>query len=131
VGIVLAVGSDLVVPVAGWDGNMNPQRLRHRVTFQQQISAQDEYTGKRTTTWETVHADVPAEVLTGPGREAITGGAKHTDVSARINTRWFDGLDTSWRVLWDGKQYDIVSAETDVTARREWRLTVKSIGDGT
>lgn len=68
---------------------------------------------------------VPAEVLTGPGREFVASSAKQAEATARINLRWFpvDRLELCrWRVLWDGRIYNIVSAETDLTARREWRL---------
>ncbi|HHF0382847.1 TPA: phage head closure protein [Pseudomonas aeruginosa] len=104
-------------------------RMRHRIQFQQQVHTQDHDTGEETTTWETVlfsgHADLPAEVLTGPGRELIAADATQAETTARINCRWFpvERLELyTWRVLWDGRVYNITSAETDVTARREWRL---------
>ncbi|MFO6023937.1 head-tail adaptor protein, partial [Pseudomonas aeruginosa] len=50
-------------------------RMRHRIQFQRQVQTQDPDTGEMVTTWETVlfsgRADLPAEVLTGPGRELI------------------------------------------------------------
>lgn len=69
--------------------------------------------------------DVPAEVLTGPGREWVGAGAPQADATARVNLRWFPADPTEiarWRLLWDGGIYSITSAETDITARREWRL---------
>lgn len=69
---------------------------------------------------------VPAEVLTGPGREQIAAGVKHSEVAARINLRWFPGLQSSWRVLWDGEVFAITGKSTDATARREWRLVCSS-----
>ncbi len=108
---------------------MLAHRLRHRIEFQQQQNVQDSLTGDLVTTWvpaTTTAGDsllnVPAEVLTGPGREYEGSGTKNAEVAARINLRWFPGLDSSWRVLWDGKTFDIQSIETDVTARREYRL---------
>ncbi|MCY1411973.1 Phage head-tail joining protein [compost metagenome] len=104
-------------------------RMRHRIEFQQQVHTQDPVTGEVTTTWETVlfsgRPDVPAEVLTGPGRELIAADARQAETTARINCRWFpvDRLELyTWRILWDGRVYNITSAETDATARREWRL---------
>lgn len=110
----------------------NSGRLRHRITFQQKVSDQDSETGLITYTWENVWLDsetelenVPAEVLTGPGRELIAAGSKYAETSARINLRWFEGLKSTWRILWDGRVFDIISIETDATARREYRLNVK------
>lgn len=103
-------------------------RLRHRVEFQEQTTTRNSE-GDAVTTWATAELDsdtpldsVPAEVLTGPGREFIEAGQKQGTTAARITVRWFPGLMLSWRVLWDGRTYNIESAETDITGRREWRL---------
>lgn len=103
-------------------------RLRHRITFQEQVETRDSE-GAVVIDWEIVWldsetelADVPAEVLTGPGREFNAGGQVNAETTARINLRWFNGLDPAWRILWDGHTYNIGSIETDATARREYRL---------
>ena len=73
----------------------------------------------------TVLEDVPAEVLTGPGREFQGGAATQSETAVRINLRWFPASEremAAWRILWDGRVYNITSADTDSTARREWRL---------
>lgn len=108
---------------------MLAHRLRHRVAFQKQENVQDPMTGDLVTSWVPATTavgeplvNVPAEVLTGPGREFEGSSTKNAEVSARINLRWFPGLDSSWRLLWDGKIFDIQSIETDVSARREYRL---------
>lgn len=106
-------------------------RLRHRIAFQQLVTEQDS-DGRRTEVWRNVWLDsntelvnVPAEVLTGPGREFQAAGATQAETSARINLRWFPASEfdmAKWRILWDGRQYGIGSIETDKTGRREWRL---------
>lgn len=108
-------------------------RLRHRVTFQRRIpGVQDQETGEIPMTWAIVELpdgspleNVPAEVLTGSGKELIAAAAPQIETTARVNLRWFpvDRLELCrWRIAWDGRLYNIVSAETDATARREWRL---------
>ncbi|SFY16343.1 phage head closure protein [Azotobacter vinelandii] len=104
-------------------------RMRHRIQFQRRVQTQDPNTGEIIVSWETVlfsgRLDVPAEVLTGPGRELIAADAQQAETTARINCRWFpvDRLELyTWRILWDGRIFNITSAETDRTARQEWRL---------
>lgn len=116
---------------------MLAHRLRHRVTFQRHSEGErneDGFLVPGTAGWQTVVLadgtrleDVPAEVLTGPGREFQGGAATQAETTARINLRWFPASDhdmAAWRVLWDGRIYNITSVETDITARREWRLRV-------
>jgi SPP1 family predicted phage head-tail adaptor len=117
---------------------MLSHRLRHRVTIQEQIESQDSNTGAIAVTWETVWLDsntelanVPAEVLTGPGKEMFQAEARQGEIAARINMRWFPGLTQKMRVLWDNQVFNIQSIETDPTARREYRLRcVAGVNDG-
>lgn len=117
---------------------MQAQRYRHRIEFQAKTEMQNSVTGAVSHEWETVYLDsdtplnaVPAEVLTGPGREFRSADAKQAETAARIQCRWFPGLLPAWRVLWDGKVYDIQSIETDATARREYRMRCREgVSDG-
>lgn len=117
---------------------MRAQGYRHRIGFQERVETQDSETGAVSSSWEYVELDssvtldsVPAEVLTGPGKEFNAANAKQAETSARINCRWFGPVDPAWRVLWDGYVYDILSVEFDATGRRETRLRVKQgVSDG-
>ena len=108
---------------------MLAHRLRHRVAIQEQVETQDSLTGAYSIAWETVMLDsdtalsaVPAEVLTGAGREFVNSGTTQAEIAARINLRWFPGLTAAMRIVWDGKIFNIYSIETDATARQEYRL---------
>lgn len=110
---------------------MLAQRLRHRITIQQKQEEFTTYGEGVGYVWTTYAADVPAEVLTGPGREFQAADAKQSETTARIALRWFPGLLPDMRILWDGRVFDIQSMETDATARREWRLRcVDGVKDG-
>lgn len=117
---------------------MLSHRLRHRVAVQEQVETQNSTTGAISIAWQnvtlsdgTILSAVPAEVLTGAGRETIEGDARQSEISARINLRWFPGLTQSMRIVWDGNVYNISSIETDITARREYRLKCTSgLNDG-
>lgn len=115
-------------------------RLRQRITFQRPVESQDS-SGAIEVLWETAEDDngnplssVAAEVLTGPGREFRQSDALQAETSARINLRWFpvDRLVLyKWRILWDGRVYNVGGAETDITARREWRIAcTDGVNDG-
>ena len=115
------------------------QSLIHRVTFQRQVAERDSE-GVLQVSWqdvwldsETALIDVPAEVLTGPGREFLQSGQMQSDVAARITCRWFPGGPlSSWRVLWDGRVFNVKGdPDTDATGRREWRFKVTAgLNDG-
>lgn len=104
-------------------------RLRHRVAIQEQVETQNSNTGAMSISWENVMlnsdtelSSVPAEVLTGAGREFIQAGSVQGEITARINLRWFPGLTQAMRILWDGNVYNIKSIETDLSGRQEYRL---------
>lgn len=111
---------------------------RHRVAIQEQVETQDSETGDIEFTWQNVELDsdteldaVPAEVLTGPGREFQSADAKQGEIAARVNLPWFPGLTQKMRLVWEGQNFDIVSIELDSTARREYRLKVAAgVNDG-
>lgn len=117
---------------------MLANRLRHRITVQELNDIQDTNTGAVVSEWETLVLDdgtimdaVPAEVLTGAGREFVSSGATQGEIAARINLRWFPGLTQKHRILWDTNTFNIISIETDMTARREYRLKCSAgVSDG-
>ncbi|HKK31096.1 MAG TPA: phage head closure protein [Alphaproteobacteria bacterium] len=111
---------------------VNPGKYRHRIQIQEAVDAQDPTTGVITRTWATVSLDsdtpldsVPARALTGQGRETHAAGTKLAETEARFEFRWFAGLTEAMRIVWDGRVYDILSIDTDETARREYRVRCK------
>ena len=85
---------------------MLAHRLRHRVAVQELVEVQDTNTGAVTNSWENVWLDtdteldaVPAEVLTGAGKEFVSSGATQGEIAARINMRWFPGLTQKHRIV--------------------------------
>lgn len=113
---------------------MRGARLRHRVTLQKPVETQNPTSGAPSLTWEDVYLGVPAEVLTGGGKESVSSGATQNEIAARVNIRWFD-IDplelSTYRVLWDGRIFAVKYVETDATGRLEWRLKcVDGLTDG-
>jgi len=112
---------------------MKAGRLIHRIRFLEDESTQSESSGALKSNWVQavvpglVLSSVPAEVLTGPGRDYVAANARYQDVAARITLRWFPGFSSSWRVEWDGLLYEIIGHSTDATARVELRLVCKLV----
>ena len=108
------------------------------MAIQEQVETQNSTTGAMSIAWENVVLDsntvldaVPAEVLTGAGREFNQAGAIQGEIDARINLRWFPDLTQAMRIVWDGKIFNIHSIETDLTGRREYRLKCTAgVNDG-
>jgi SPP1 family predicted phage head-tail adaptor len=109
-----------------------PGRYRHRVTIQQQIEIRDGEDGGVNVAWVAFVVGVPAEVLTGPGREPVAANAEQAEITARINLRWFPGLTAKMRILWDDHVFNISQPPTaDSTGRREWRCVCSDgLNDG-
>ena len=101
-------------------------RLRHRVTIERRVDSVDTETGATVFAWQPVAEDVPAEVLTGPGRELRAAGGRQAEADARITLRMAEPLMPTDRVIWRDVAYDIVSIEEDRTGTREYRLIVKA-----
>ena len=115
-------------------------KLRHRVSVQELSEVQNTTTGAVTYSWSnavlsdgTVLSCVPAEVKASnrPGREYVSSGSTQGENPILINMRWFPGLDLKMRIVWDGDVYNIVSIDTDITNRQEYRLKcITGVSDG-
>ncbi|GAB3388123.1 phage head closure protein [Lysobacter fragariae] len=109
---------------------MKSGKLRHRITIQQRVETRDEFGGV-SLAWQDFAVDVPADVLTGPGRELRAANAPQEEIAARINFHFLPGVTQIMRVVWDGQLFNIRSIELDRTARRETRLICTTgVNDG-
>lgn len=104
-------------------------RYRHLITIRGQVDGgTDPLSGLPVKEWGIAYANVPAEVLTGPGREGVAAGAERAETDARINLRWLPGIDTEMRVVWESEpngqrpEFAIQTMELDATGMREIRL---------
>lgn len=89
-----------------------------RITLQQPVHTQDA-TGGRVPGWSTV-ATVWARRLSAKGREFNAGGVELASVEEGFQIRYgaaWAGLDATWRVLYNGRTYDLLAV--DEMGRRE------------
>lgn len=116
---------------------MRAARLNHRVTLKEYVESQDPVTGALQKGWFIAKSldglelkDVPAEVLTGAGREPYLAGAYQSEITARVTLRWFAAdprVIQKWMIEHDighgvVNRYSIQSVESDPTGRVDWRL---------
>jgi len=109
-------------------------KLRHRVGFYSFAISRDS-NDDRVQTWVPVAAlqNVPAEVLTGAGAEAVRSGQPSSSVAARITLRWQSALNAPYglRVTHGDDIYHVETHYMDATGRR-WITLVcqKGVADG-
>ena len=108
---------------------MDIGRMRHLVCLQRPVDTQDEF-GKSVTTWEQFAA-VHAQVQSSAGSESVDNGQIAAQLTHIVSIRYLPGLTPHWRVLWNGKNLQIVEIKTDATARRWQTLKCSEVLNGT
>lgn len=105
-------------------------RLRQRVTFLAFVKTRDS-NGDEVQTWQPASGlgSVPAEVLTGPGPEAVRSGQPTSAVAARITVRWQSALASPYgmRLTHGSDLYQVESYYNDASNRR-WLTLVCTKG---
>lgn len=106
-------------------------RLRHRVSFDVLGVATRDSNGNLVRDWEPVAAlqNVPAEVLTGPGKESTPAAQPVSTIAARVTLRYQSDLADPYgmRVRFGAVAYHVETHYFDVTGR-QWVTLVCSAG---
>lgn len=106
---------------------MDIARLNAKVEVQRRENASDGI-GNRRTRWATVHACHATASESGAQREA-SGAGVADDTEIAFTVRWckaIAGIDnTGWRVLFEGRAYDITGVDHMGFRRRSVRLLCK------
>lgn len=85
---------------------MRAGRLRHRLALQSKTETRNAY-GEAVVGW-TVEDTVWGAIEPLSGREYFAQDQVQSEVRVRVVIRYRSDIDTSWRVVNDGKYYDIV-----------------------
>lgn len=94
---------------------MDAGKLDRRITLRSVTVTQDAYGGVVETYADM--ATVWAQYLPGGGNERFVSAQVYAETQARFYLRWREGITTQHRVVFDGRDYDIVAA--DEIGRRE------------
>lgn len=86
---------------------MRAGKLRHRIEIQEAIETTDEY-GQVQQTWQTV-ATRWGGVEPLSGREAAHSKQVHQDTIHEVTLRYYAGLTAKHRLVYDGRQHEIIS----------------------
>ena len=93
--------------------------LRHRITLQSPVLAQNPTTGTITESWESA-GEVYANIAPLSAREFIAAQAVQSKVSTRITIRYRAGVTAAMRVVYGDRTYRIEGVLPDVKSGREW-----------
>ena len=99
---------------------MRNGQLRHRITIESKITEQDsEYGDQVIERWE-VWARVMARVEPLSARDLVAAQGAKSQVTARILTRYREGLNATMRVVYRGTVYSIHGVLPDPKSGREY-----------
>lgn len=88
--------------------HVNTEQLRHLVELQSKVKTGTGTRGEAVYTWETkCGGTVPAYVNPMGGRELELARQIVENATHKIIIRYVAGIDTTWRVLFDGTAYNI------------------------
>lgn len=86
--------------------------LRHRVELQRPVFSQDPVTGEMTPSWVVV-AEIYAAIESLSARDFLAAAAAQSKVSARIVIRYRAGVDSTMRIVYRDKTYNIEGVLAD------------------
>lgn len=87
---------------------MNSGKLKHRIEVQESINTRDEFGAISSQTWETFCL-MWASIEPLSGREYFTAVQMQSEISHKITMRYKSGIKPHYRILWNGRIFDIQS----------------------
>lgn len=103
-------------------------RLRHRVTFEEQVTAQDE-AGQPVITWVAAFPRaISADIMPLSGKELIAAQGEQSKVSSRIKVRYRPGFSSKMRGVHRGTVYNIEAVIPDTESGVHWITLLCSSG---
>ena len=101
-------------------------RMRHRIRIEQSSETQDA-AGQPVRTWATFLPDYPVAIDEVKGGEVLRGRQVSAEASIVFVGRWYAGVDSTMRVIFDGQTLGIVRASDPYGDRRELRIECREV----
>ena len=102
--------------------------LRHRITFQKLTTSVNE-NGFEVETWEDFKT-VWAAVSNLHGREYFAAAAVQAENTVKFTIRYLTGLDTTMRIVFQGKQYNITAIDNIKYQNRYLEIKAQEVVSG-
>ena len=100
---------------------MPSARYRHRITLRRYTNVPDG-AGGYNRSWANLQTNVPAEVVSLSGSEAIIAETLQGISNFRVTCRYLSGIQVNDQVLWEGRELNILNAEDPDGRRMEMIL---------
>ena len=102
--------------------------LRHRITFQKHTTTINE-NGFEVETWED-YRTVWAVASNLHGREYYAAAAVQAENTVKFTIRYLTGLDTTMRIVFQGKQYNITAIDNIKYQNRYLEIKAQEVVSG-
>ncbi len=102
--------------------------LRHRITLQQLTTTVND-NGFKVETWEEFKT-IWAAVSNLHGREYYAAAAIQAENTVKFTIRYLEGLNTTMRILFQGKQYNITAIDNIKYRNRYIEIKALEVGAG-
>ena len=106
---------------------MRTSSLRHKVTFQKNTEARDDF-GDVTDVWVDVASEW-VQIIPLKGEEKFMSEHLNTIVDHKVRMRYRDGLNSKMKILYGGRMFEIDSILNPYERRRELQLMVSEVFD--
>lgn len=107
---------------------MRAGKLNKKVTIEAPATATSQ-AGGTTTKWQPVAENIWAAIEPLRGREWFDAGGTHSEVDTRIRIRWRPGINSSMRVVYKERIFDIQHPAEIRSEKRELHLMCKEYGN--
>ena len=109
---------------------MDPGRLRHSINIQKPVLAPDAISGNDVI-WTDHATKVRAAIMLYQGREYFQAQQVQSEATTRILIRYIADIDTSMRIVWGKRIFNIISIIDPYERHRELQLMCKEgVNDG-
>lgn len=99
---------------------MDAGRLRDRVTIRREVNTKNAR-GGLDRSWTTLGSEIPAEVRSINGREAVIGSVLQGVAHFQVTLRYRSDVSVADQLVWNGRELNVHSAE-DRLGDRRWLM---------
>jgi SPP1 family predicted phage head-tail adaptor len=100
-------------------------KLNSLINIEHQVAGASDGIGNTYKTWRILYRSVPAEMITFSAREQWVGEAPQSQATHRVNLRYLAGVQSTMRVSFNGRIFNIVGLANDESKRTSTQLDVK------